>query len=379
MPFDQSPVHVNVRERLFRNVDALSGVFSFLEVSTAARFACTDFFAAWYNITGTPRALRVWDRVETMFKAWYDRQILWYLNGGSRRDYLEGTSRQVFCRFLSSHALAVALNDVFHLCSLKRRDEVQSLESQRKAQYLPRKKQRDAQYLLLQSQRKAHYLFTENRLKKSIPLVLQDWTSGHAPLTEYASSPRALMLSYLVFAHAPVQALAWSKPYRPGKVRYDTLDDVAQFHFDENVCCNYIVNVIMSGLMTADLFMYICTDERFGRGGYEFFFHQKGNVNFLPAVDKMVQETQTQSVKYMLHVVNFYEYHFRHLVDFVCHDKTRSWSWAQTRSKVLPFLKKCFENPKLVDDAKKLMKKYTCTTWRGDGLDHLLAKKKIFY
>lgn len=357
--------HDGAKARWLENGDALSVVFSFLVVNTSACFACADFFSAWHNITGTAEALEIWGRVENMFEAWYDIQMLWYLKHDRWQDYENGIGKTMFRRFLQSHALANALNDMFHLCSMKRRSD----------KSLPR-------YYRV----RVGYSFTEERLKKSVPLVLQDWTEHYSVLEKYADVPHAYALSYLVFTHAPIQPLAWSEPYitvTPRKT-YDTMADIASFvekiNFDRDRF--YLKTMMLRGLMTPNLFVYAVKKWSAVRDVYFFDGEYGDRDDFLPVVDKMVRESRPVSVDYMLAVLDYYEVYYsltfarRYSMLF---DEVEARRKGLV-SRVMPFLNKCAEDPKLVASSRECIALYqkNCM-YPSVPFDRLLAKKRVFY
>lgn len=193
MPFVQSQVRADATARLLANVDALSGVFSFLAVNTAACFACEDFFSAWYHITGTPEILQAYGRLQEMFRVWYNKEIKWFYKKKCPKFEREKICDLVFNKFLASHALAKALRCTLRFIGVQRRLNQRSWKKYR------------SHY----AQEHYSYGFIE-RLKEYLPAVLQDFGESYSPRAEYAHSSHAHTLSFLACWYLPYSRLSWT-------------------------------------------------------------------------------------------------------------------------------------------------------------------------
>lgn len=196
MPFVQSQVHTDATTRLLANVDALSGVFSFLVVNTAACFACEDFFSAWYHITGTLDTLRTYDRFQEMFRVWYDSEMKWFYKKKFPTIERGKTCDLLFNKFLTSHALANALRSTLRYISVQR----QIGETFR----------REFRYDVAQKHYMCGFI---GRLQKYLPAVLQDFDESYSPRAEYAHSSHAYTLSFLACWYLPYERLSWTTTF----------------------------------------------------------------------------------------------------------------------------------------------------------------------
>lgn len=348
MPFVQSQVHTHATNRLLANVDALSGVFSFLAVNTAACFACAEFFSAWYHITGTPDVLRKYNRFEEMFRVWYNNEMKWFYKKKFPTPEQEKTRDVMFNKFLTTHALANALRCTLRFIGVERR-----LERTEWQKYGHRD--------VIKHYRSGFM----GRLKKYLPLVLQDWDQSYSPRAEYAHSSHAYTLSALACWYIPYNRVSWKETFE------ETFEDTT-YHFTLN-------NKRPSELQTNhwyeisrreegdDIWEHLRCAMRFGPPSLDFFKFALGTFpdafareEFIPVVKGFV-EHRMKSIKSAKMVLTFFKRYHRIECEFPPESYYPMDSVTQTAflKDALPVLEKCLGgSPKLAKKAKIWLEMY---------------------
>lgn len=349
MPF-QSQVHTDATKRLLSNVDALSGVFSFLAVNTAACFACADFFSAWHHITATADILRKYNRFQKIFQLWYVKEMKWFYKKKFPTIEREKTCDLIFHKYLTSHALAKALRCTIRFIAVERRLE----ESWQ-------------QYNNCNTEAHSRYWFV-GRLKKYLPAVLKDWDEFYSPRAEYAHSPHAHTLSFLACWYLPFTRIAWSTKFpdaphdfalceRPPELRMDI--HCIKPRRQDAVICEHLRNAMKFGPASLDFFKFALgtfPDAFVYNDEYPDIFVEE----FLPIVREFVHD-RMKSIKSAKMVLTFWKRYHEIYCSFPreSHYPIDSFTQRAFLKDALPVLDKCLGgSPKLAKKAKIWLQMY---------------------